>query len=280
MTAGALRLMNDMDAKIKRSFFTDKNILALTPGEKLAFLWLAITCDNAGFREVVGPVYSLETSLPIEDLWSAVAKVPTAFVRDGDHVFVRKFLHHQLAGRDGDRGKISSNNCFSGVRNAYKSQPSDELRAALIEEYPELEGALEGGQTKVVGNPHAEEIYAAYPRKVGKPKAIQAILRALQSCKDPGWLLDRTKAYAKSREGQDPQYTPHPATWFNQSRYNDELETPKTPRITPAQADYAKEQIRKLRDDLGYECNLDNRESILLKIEQHQDLLNRYGQQT
>jgi hypothetical protein len=35
-------------------------------------------------------------------------------------------------------------------------------------------------------------------------------------------LLEKTLAYAQSRVGQDQQFTPHPATWFNQERFNDE----------------------------------------------------------
>lgn len=70
----------------------------------------------------------------------------------------------------------------------------------------------------------AEKIYQAYPRKIGKPKALQAITRILKS-NDFLTVLESTERYAKDRIGQDPTFTPHPATWFNQERFNDDPET-------------------------------------------------------
>lgn len=70
----------------------------------------------------------------------------------------------------------------------------------------------------------AEKIYNAYPRKIGKPKALQAITRILKT-NDFLTVLESTERYAKHRIGQDPTFTPHPATWFNQERFNDDPET-------------------------------------------------------
>ena len=71
----------------------------------------------------------------------------------------------------------------------------------------------------------AEEIYAAYPRKVGKMGAIRAIKRLAFHNISPGWLLERTKAYAEATSRwpeADRQYIPHPATWFNRGSYDDD----------------------------------------------------------
>lgn len=69
-----------------------------------------------------------------------------------------------------------------------------------------------------------EVVYKAYPKKVAKPLALKAIASAL---KTQGFekLLELTTAYAKAVEGSDPQFIPHPATWFNQERYNDDPAT-------------------------------------------------------
>ncbi len=65
-------------------------------------------------------------------------------------------------------------------------------------------------------------IYDLYPRKVGKTAAIKAIQKALQKI---GYdeLLEKTQQFAESVAGADMQYIPHPATWFNQERYNDPI---------------------------------------------------------
>lgn len=69
----------------------------------------------------------------------------------------------------------------------------------------------------------AESIYDAYPLKVGKPSAIRAIKKAMLKT-DATKLLETTKAFASRRNG-DVAFTPHPSTWFNQERYNDDPST-------------------------------------------------------
>lgn len=72
----------------------------------------------------------------------------------------------------------------------------------------------------------ASEIYDAYPRKVGRPKAISAIANQMRS-KCPGCLLKLTQDYARARAGSLDEIpsVPHPTTWFNQQRFNDDPAT-------------------------------------------------------
>jgi hypothetical protein len=75
----------------------------------------------------------------------------------------------------------------------------------------------------------AEDIYAAYPRKVGKQAALKAIKKASTMVRDGGagakeYLMDRTKAYAEAVSKwpvADKQFIPFPATWFNRGSYDD-----------------------------------------------------------
>lgn len=83
----------------------------------------------------------------------------------------------------------------------------------------------------------AERIYAHYPRKIAHKAAIKAICVALADVgargePDPeNYLLVRTRRYADQRKAQhakDPdsmRFTPHPASWFNAGRYDDEPES-------------------------------------------------------
>lgn len=70
----------------------------------------------------------------------------------------------------------------------------------------------------------AESIYNVYPRRVGKPAAIKAIVKAIAEF---GFehVYRATKSYSKARNGADMKFTPHPATWFNQQRFNDDPAT-------------------------------------------------------
>lgn len=80
--------------------------------------------------------------------------------------------------------------------------------------------------SKSISTPSEEAvaIYEAYPRKVGRPIALRAIQRALKTISFEH-LYERTCFYAEMRKCEDPAFTPHPATWFNQARYNDDPST-------------------------------------------------------
>lgn len=67
----------------------------------------------------------------------------------------------------------------------------------------------------------AEEIYEAYPRHIAKKAAIKAIEGALRE-KPKEVLLEAVKRFALSVATKEPQFIPHPATWFNQGRWDDE----------------------------------------------------------
>jgi hypothetical protein len=70
------------------------------------------------------------------------------------------------------------------------------------------------------------DIYEHYPLKVAKPVALAAIRKAMSRV-SPEFLLERTKELARIRNG-NKNHLAHPATWFNQERYNDDPNTWKT----------------------------------------------------
>lgn len=92
-----------------------------------------------------------------------------------------------------------------------------------------------GGSTPSASSISAEDIYNAYPRKVGKQAAIKAIQKAIKAIRAPGWdgACDRNEAYLHARTQAyaaavaqwpeaEKQYIPHPATWFNRGSYEDD----------------------------------------------------------
>lgn len=89
----------------------------------------------------------------------------------------------------------------------------------------------------------AERIYGVYPRKVGRPVALRAIARAIAKV---GFaeLLNRTAAFAAAVAGKDPQFIPHPATWFNQERFADDPATWGGPRAQAKREAGATEMVR------------------------------------
>ncbi len=74
-----------------------------------------------------------------------------------------------------------------------------------------------------------EEIYALFPKKIAKPKALEAIRKAVRK---HGFMLvkERTARFAKDHEGADLQYVPYPQRWFNEERFLEDWVKPRVNR--------------------------------------------------
>jgi hypothetical protein len=105
-------------------------------------------------------------------------------------------------------------------RRKTKAEPVEPVATEPAKE-PEVATEPKPAATTTSPAHQAEMIYEAYPRKVARPAAIQAIRRALQA-KSFDWLLGQVERYAEAVEGQSKKFVPHPATWFNQARYDDD----------------------------------------------------------
>jgi hypothetical protein len=66
-----------------------------------------------------------------------------------------------------------------------------------------------------------EKFWSAYPKKIGKAKCL-----SIWKSKNPPLdvVLQTLALYKKSRQWQDSQFIPHPSTWLNQKRWEDEVE--------------------------------------------------------
>lgn len=73
-----------------------------------------------------------------------------------------------------------------------------------------------------------EAWWKTYPRRVGKGAAAKAYTKALKLI-DREQLTAVTERYVKSVDGSDEKFIPHPATWLNEHRFNDEGLNPETP---------------------------------------------------
>lgn len=91
--------------------------------------------------------------------------------------------------------------------------------------------------------------YQSYPRKVGKAKALEAWLK----CSDRPpidqllTILQRQIKHEQQWQGSN-KYIPHPSTYINQCRFEDEIEIQTPPPDTPFARNIAatKEYLEKI----------------------------------
>lgn len=141
-------------------------------------------------------------------------------------------------------GRLRNAACFevwSSARESYqkRARSAEETNAKRSPSRSETETVavtddkINGQRTGTVSSPlsvsvtvplsQVKAVYGLYPKKVGKRAAFAAIERALK-IKPFDEMLVAVNAYLRKikRDRTDPQYIPHPATWFNQGRYDDE----------------------------------------------------------
>jgi hypothetical protein len=98
----------------------------------------------------------------------------------------------------------------------------------------------------------ADELYRLYPRHVGPRVAKAAIERAIRRVQQNGvvdpiqWLKDRVNAYAEAARTMDRQYIPHPSTWFNQDRFDDDPEEWGVSSVAKSEDDQIRRQIKEM----------------------------------
>lgn len=101
--------------------------------------------------------------------------------------------------------------------------PSQEEPSKEPSKEPSIPCSPQGPASPTVLDGFAEW-WTEYPRKVGKPKAISAYKTAVaRKHVDPADLLAGLRRWAAYwRAKNEPEFIPHPTTWLNQERYNDE----------------------------------------------------------
>jgi uncharacterized protein YdaU (DUF1376 family) len=71
------------------------------------------------------------------------------------------------------------------------------------------------------------EFWVAYPRKVAKPEALKAWIKIKPNDEVCSAIMAGLEAAKRSRDWtkEGGQFIPHPATWLNQHRWEDQLDT-------------------------------------------------------
>ena len=196
-----------------------------TAGQKLA--WVAMMCfsksrGRAGRFTLRASVMCHDFTLDADDLsrMLAIAEEHGAITFDGSVVqFTNWAVYQDPAKR---RANLVKRNGFS---KSSTTGPRTKDQGPGPGPGPVKNGAI--------AKDDIEDIYRLYPRKVGKRTALKAIGAAVNRVADEGtpdpvgYLRAAVTAYAASPAGQPPpsdgtDYRPHPATWFNQGRFDDD----------------------------------------------------------
>lgn len=211
---------------------------------KLLWLYVLDNCDHAGIWKV--NVKLAEFKMGVTPPWGeGVGRLPEEFKervevapRLGDYWFIPKFLRHQYGKylNKGDAFKsalviIESHGFLESLRRVYGESIDPPRRVAAKakakaiskESLKEDKGSGEKGIKN--GADDFEDFYNAYPKKAAKAIA----LKAWQKLNPDEELMSKmSKALLLQKKNfdwikEDGKFVPHPATWLNQRRWEDEI---------------------------------------------------------
>ncbi|MFK4295017.1 hypothetical protein ABH924_000149 [Arthrobacter sp. GAS37] len=99
-----------------------------------------------------------------------------------------------------------------------QDQASSKPSASLVQAEREIERENTSSSNS---STEFDAFWSSYPRRVGKVAAQKAFVKALKSA-DVETIMSGVESLRIEVAGKDPKFTPHPATWLNEGRWEDE----------------------------------------------------------
>lgn len=243
---------------INTKFWDDNYIQTLDPSEKLLFLYFLMNplTNLCGIYEISLRRISFDTGFNNE----VINTILKRFQKDNKIVYYKgcvyivNFLKNQrYKGESIDIAIEKEKNIIPENILAYFSnfdtvppQSVDRLSGG---------GGIYKVKVKVKGKVYSsskmsdsdfDSFWSVYPKRIGKNKAKQFFLKIDHDKLDV--ILKSIEDQKKTEQWQNPRYIPHPSTWINQGRWEDEIAKP-----TPEQEeeDYARKCVARLGQEQG-----------------------------
>ena len=147
---------------------------------------------------------------------------------------IPSFNRHQVINNRESPSSLPEPTEESMVIGLATREPREDDACGTREVQVKGEGKGREGKGRSNATASAEAIYQLYPRKEGKGKALQSIEKALRIT-TAEILTEAVQAFAAAKAGTDPQFIPHPASWFNARRWEDDRKTWGPAGVQPRQ---------------------------------------------
>lgn len=219
---------------IKESICTSDSVDQLSWFEEVLFYRLIVNCDDFGRFDgrtavIKNRLFPLKDNLTIKSVETAINKLASAglvalYVFEGKpYLYLPTWNEHQTI-----RAKRSK---YPEPENICKQMISDDCKCSRnpIQSNPnpiqsESESESESNTRKAIESVF-DAFWSVYPKKTGKEAARKAFKKIPKSAHP--LLVPAVEAQKKSRQWMEEngRFIPNPATWLNQGRWEDEVQT-------------------------------------------------------
>jgi len=156
-------------------------------------------------------------------------------------IYVHDFLEHNRDAAQAKRVSEKRSEAATSMWEKKKAMQNALQPAQQTEDVCNAEREREKERKKTTSSPAApsmefDTFWAAYPRKAGKIAARTAFAKAMKIATEEQ-IMAGIETLKRETRGKDPNFIPHPATWLNQGRWDDET-LPITPSLSVVPAQY------------------------------------------
>lgn len=219
---------------IKESICTSDSVDQLSWFEEVLFCRLIVNCDDFGRFDgrtavIKNRLFPLKDNLTIKSVETAINKLASAglvalYVFEGKpYLHLPTWNEHQTIRAKRSKYPEPENICKQMIsdaskcsRNPIQSNPNPIQSESESESESNTRKALESA---------FDAFWAVYPKKTGKEAARKAFKKIPKSAHS--LLVPAVEAQKKSRQWMEEngRFIPNPATWLNQGRWEDEVQT-------------------------------------------------------
>ena len=227
--------------KLKRDFFKRhdiKIIEAMPNGKDYILFYLKLLCESVDHEGNL----RFSSEIPYdENMLSVITNTNIDIVRSAIKVFsqlgmmellddgtyymneVNKIMGSAIDNDNANRQRrFRERQKELALQERYDSvTKNNESKSKSIELDKEIDNKKEISKEKKYG---FETFWSAYPKKVGKEKCLNWFLIHRPNDELLQKMLTSIEAYKNTKQWSNPQYIPHPYTWLNQGRWDDEIE--------------------------------------------------------
>ena len=240
---------------IKPDFWTDGNMVRLSPFARLLYIgmWNFTLCDHGHVADdamklklQILPMDNVDIDALLAEIMAA-GRVVRVADRDGrSYLLVKRFEDHQ---KIDPRWKTR---CPACAQKDSLAPIETQVSLGELPETPEPSPTLPLGREgmgkeskKTPSSPakpsmEFDRFWAEYPRKVGKIAARTAFTKAMKLTSIEQ-MLSGIELLRIEKAGKGPEWYPHPATWLNEGRWDDEPTKPATQTKPAANSPWSKD---------------------------------------
>jgi len=203
---------------IKPEFFTSEDIVALEPLVRLLYIALWCEADREG-RLVWKPKtfkirYFPADEFDYENACKTLIEAKLILLYGEGLAYIPKFLDHQHINPRETPSKLPSFDASSTRRSRVGTGANLDMHAQVGRE---RKGTLDNAS-------YFNDFWLAYPKKIAKANAEKAFKKANVNG-DFNKVMDALEKQKHSDQWktENGKFIPHPATWINQRRWEDEI---------------------------------------------------------